>query len=378
MKVRVLIITALLTIGLLVVVIFTKPTQSDLQDLSVPIDLHPVMKQRYEVYLNLGKRCFNNTPRLRLVGTLQTATGEQQGNYIVRPTYIYISPKTEELYVSDTGDGNIKVFGVDDQLVSTIGRKGAGPGEFTNPSQLALYEDGSVWVVEMTRMQRFDSTLQPVTTLQIINWGGNIIGLDDCGFVKSKGRIEEDRKILTRFDVDGNPMSSFGTLHSVVGTYPDPRTAANYGDVLLQAHKDTIVTITSWLGTMNWYSINGDLLQDFQISHPFINGIRELNIESLRRSPNGVEASGQILYFLISGFCRSKHGGYWIVTNTAPFIVLFELSEKGQVISEYTWLPKEPETHITSFAIRENESKIRVYLSDALQGHILILEGILN
>lgn len=59
------------------------------------------------------------------------------------------------LYVSDAQDHRVLVFDAAGRQVGTIGRKGQGPGEFQHPTSLAIAKDGSLWVRESNRVQRF-------------------------------------------------------------------------------------------------------------------------------------------------------------------------------------------------------------------------------
>lgn len=59
------------------------------------------------------------------------------------------------LYVADAQDHHVAVFDAAGRHVATIGRKGRGPGEFQHPASLAIAADGSLWVRELNRVQRF-------------------------------------------------------------------------------------------------------------------------------------------------------------------------------------------------------------------------------
>ncbi|MEO7361929.1 MAG: 6-bladed beta-propeller, partial [Gemmatimonadaceae bacterium] len=69
-----------------------------------------------------------------------------------RPGYefTYISglafDKQGRVYVCDRAENNIKVFSSTGTHDFTIGRKGAGPGEFYSAQNIALSSDGSLWV----------------------------------------------------------------------------------------------------------------------------------------------------------------------------------------------------------------------------------------
>jgi len=64
-----------------------------------------------------------------------------------RPTGLAYDPSRGRIYVSDTHAHNIKVFDAQGNLLSVIGRRGAGEGEFNYPTYLA-FADGALYVTD--------------------------------------------------------------------------------------------------------------------------------------------------------------------------------------------------------------------------------------
>ena len=67
------------------------------------------------------------------------------------------------IYVSDLQETQVAVFAPTGKLLSTIGRKGAGPGEFEGPSGPAIGPDGGLFVRDISKVARF--TVDPATGL---------------------------------------------------------------------------------------------------------------------------------------------------------------------------------------------------------------------
>lgn len=59
------------------------------------------------------------------------------------------------LFIADGQDNQVVVFDARGRHLRTIGRKGKGPGEFEYPTSLGVGADGTLWVREMDRVQRF-------------------------------------------------------------------------------------------------------------------------------------------------------------------------------------------------------------------------------
>lgn len=57
-----------------------------------------------------------------------------------RPTGIAVDPETGQIYVSDTGEHNIKVFDESGKLAQVIGKGGEAEGEFNTPTHLAFLD----------------------------------------------------------------------------------------------------------------------------------------------------------------------------------------------------------------------------------------------
>ena len=76
------------------------------------------------------------------------------------------------LYVLDAGARRVVVVGRDGALARTVGQEGEGPGEFRNPGSLAVFDDGSLAVLDVSWLHAFDAEGQfensaPVITAQL-------------------------------------------------------------------------------------------------------------------------------------------------------------------------------------------------------------------
>lgn len=73
------------------------------------------------------------------------------------------------MFILDLRRHGVGVFGPEGNYITTLGRKGQGPGEFDTPSSLALYRDSLLFASNGTRIEIFDITGDPgyATTMNL-------------------------------------------------------------------------------------------------------------------------------------------------------------------------------------------------------------------
>jgi hypothetical protein len=78
------------------------------------------------------------------VGGIQSAVESE----LLNPWLLQATP--DRSVVFDGGDHSVKAFDYEGLLQWQLGRGGQGPGEFGNPSDLQIAQDGSIWVADMS------------------------------------------------------------------------------------------------------------------------------------------------------------------------------------------------------------------------------------
>ena len=107
---------------------------------------------------------------LKRVIRLDAKTGNPIGEFgfedLERPTGLAVDPASGRVYVADTKEHNIKVFGESGKLVQIIGQLGEKPGEFNTPTDLAFIGD-KLYVTDTfnARAQVFDKQGKFVKTI---------------------------------------------------------------------------------------------------------------------------------------------------------------------------------------------------------------------
>jgi DNA-binding beta-propeller fold protein YncE len=122
---------------------------------------------------------------LRALGT--SSKGRER--LFQRPTGLALDPERRLLFVTDTWSHQVLVLDVEGNVLTTIGKRGAGPGEFNYPTSLALV-GGELYVVDAMNFR-----------IQVLTSGGE--------FVRSFGELGNSTGTLNRpkgigVDEDGN------------------------------------------------------------------------------------------------------------------------------------------------------------------------------
>jgi hypothetical protein len=77
------------------------------------------------------------------------------------------------VYVLDNGNQRIQVFGPDGRYIRTIGRKGQGPGEFSDPNSIVIDREGHLYVLDdrQKRIQVFLTDGEMLKSIRVGNLG---------------------------------------------------------------------------------------------------------------------------------------------------------------------------------------------------------------
>lgn len=153
------------------------------------------------------------------------------------------------IYILDSGNQRIQVFGPDGRYVRTIGRKGQGPGEFSSPNSIDIDGEGRLYVLDdrQKRIQVFAAngeilksvraTLGPSTVSK-----SSIIGIDRMRLLGSRGFVI---RTYTGYGMSGAPKpKSRPKLAKLLS--PDLEVRLEFGDPVDYGDEITNAAGNSW------------------------------------------------------------------------------------------------------------------------------------
>ena len=129
------------------------------------------------------------------------------------------------IYVADTYNNRVEVFGPSGSYLSQFGSAGTGNGQFYGPVSIAIDASGNLWVVDLgnARLEKFDSSGNYITqfgssgsgngqfswpTSSAIDSSGNIWVLD--GYNARVQEFNSSGTYVTQFGSNGNGNGQFG------------------------------------------------------------------------------------------------------------------------------------------------------------------------
>jgi DNA-binding beta-propeller fold protein YncE len=165
------------------------------------------------------------------LGDAKGSTTSQPGIFW-GPRAIAISP-AGEVYVADTGNKRIQVFGLDGSFKRMFGGAGSAPGQFNEEVGLALDTQGNVWVADTwnNRIQELSPNGDPILQSPVPNgWQSQAVTNKPFLTVDAQGQVVAsfpDQGNLAVFGTDGQQIKQIAlpTGASPVGvvTAPDGR-----------------------------------------------------------------------------------------------------------------------------------------------------------
>ncbi len=162
-----------------------------------------------------------------------------EDDYFFRPSDIEVDHQRSLIYVADAGSHRILVFDLQGKLQSTIGNKGQGPGEFSNPTGIDILDEGGLAVADFgsNRIQIFDKSGEFIRSIKTKE-----VRVADIMFI--------DERIYA--------VSSFG--------------ASGYGGLNIHSNEKSqpLVIVLDGEGNV----VSDISIEDFPETHPFIRAIK--------------------------------------------------------------------------------------------------------
>jgi uncharacterized protein (TIGR03663 family) len=146
-----------------------------------------------------------------------------------------------QIYVLDTRNYRVQVFGAAGQFLRTWGSQGADPGQFQEPWGIAVDRAGNVYVADTWnhRIQKFDSQGQFLTMWGTFGDSGGVLGVPEAFYgprgvaVDADGNVlvsDTGNKRIAKYAPDGQFITQWGGAGSQAGQFREPCGLAVDGD----------------------------------------------------------------------------------------------------------------------------------------------------
>lgn len=134
---------------------------------------------------------------VRVLGNRGTQTDITDGGDPMSDQGLFFGPRdiavtNDRIYVTDTGNERVQVFGMDGTFITAFGGFGEGDGQFVEPTGIAVAPDGRVWVADSgnSRLQVFDADGNWLESHDVPEWQDqlgvarmNMLAFDNAGLL---------------------------------------------------------------------------------------------------------------------------------------------------------------------------------------------------
>jgi len=197
-----------------------------------------------------------------------------EDDYLYNPSDIEVDHSRSLIYVADSGNERVLVFDFDGKLQKIIGRKGQGPGEFSNPTGLDIYDEGTLAVADSNnnRIQIFDKSWEFVKSINTREVRvADLVFKDDrfytissygmAGYSLALRSEKETQPLVNVLDLEGNLVQTMA-----VDDYPEsqPFLRAIKHRVCLALSEDNKLFVPHFsMNVIHVFDLDGKKIADF-------------------------------------------------------------------------------------------------------------------
>jgi hypothetical protein len=324
--------------------------------------------------------------RAALPPTIWSFSSFEEDDYLYNPSDIEVDLSRSLIYIADSGNERVLVFDFDGKLQKIIGRKGQGPGEFSNPTGLDILDDGGLAVADTNnnRIQIFDKSWEFVKSINTKDVRvADLVFKDDrfytissygmAGYSLALRSKKETLPLVNVLDQEGNLVLSMG-----VDDYPEsqPFLRAIKHRVCVAISDDNKIFVPHFsLNVIHVFGQDGKKITDFDRPLPFKPA--DPQILQQKQSKEGVVSMSATMDMVTREAKIGPDGNLYLLTFAESYM---ERSKGKDVMS----LPPQPmrvdvidtETYklvrsididagTTSFAVLDKNRLVYIYVDDA-------------
>ena len=260
------------------------------------------------------------------------------------------------IFINDYHLSSILKYTRQGELITTIGRSGKGPGEFTNQSKFS-YDDGKLYVVDQSNRR-----------LQILNQDGKYLSAFITPQIPSAITIFKNQiftnllmrantpesKLITVFDMDGKVIKKFGEYLRFVKNFPFVGSTC-----ILKIYDSQLYVLFRYYPILRIYSLDGQLKQHIELKKNDYAKLVPGNYKWENFTKKNQMAFS--FRFLFQAFDVNENGIFIGLYNED--IIIDHYNFKAEFIQRFKRIHKEEKYYLFDFKVtQENNSTFKFFI----------------
>jgi hypothetical protein len=206
--------------------------------------------------------------RVMAVDSVELAETDEAYVGVIESEGAFASGAGGRLAVADRLASRVVVYARDGSFMTTLGRKGDGPGEFRTVWAVAWDSEGRLWVSDNRRITVFDRGFALDTTFRAIpeiEYARRLKPVEG-GMLMEEYRWPVSGTVVRRYDLQGEPGPA---IFDVPPRDGDPYVLGEFR-ASLHVAGDTVLTASSVSYPLHMYDLEGNPLATFGTRPPSI------------------------------------------------------------------------------------------------------------
>jgi len=309
-----------------------------------------------------------------------------EDDFLFKPSDIEVDHTRSLIYIADSGNNRILVFDFVGKLQKIIGREGQGPAEFSKPTGLFVFENGTLAVADINnnRVQLFDKSWEFVKSINTKEVRvADLVFQDDrfytissygmAGYSLALRSEKETQPLVNVLDQEGNLVQTMA-----VDDYPEsqPFLRAIKHRVCLALSEDNKLFVPHFsMNVIHVFGLDGKKITEFDRLLPFKPA--DPKILQQRESKEGVVSMSATMDMVTREAKIGPDGNLYLLTFAESYM---ERSKEKDIMS----LPPQPmrvdvidtktykllrsidiDAGATSFAVMDKNCLVFIYVDDA-------------
>lgn len=308
----------------------------------------------------------HNEINLKITGFFPTEFYEQKGLILPQPWSLAIDDSSKKVALLDYREARVYLFSESGDLLSSFGKKGQGPGEFSLPAKVFFHKDNiCVFDPAAHRLQFFDLKGNFKKMIKLFSSYSDILVDDEERLICAKQMKFDAPNLIDLLDQNGQLILSLA----------EPARIENIPIGLLNKVKlaflnDYVLVVSQTIGYMKLYDKQGKLIKESDVLRNFFRKeIREninKNFTQTKRPAyshlfESVKVNGNNIYFL-----RSRPGVYEIYEIDELFnlknIYKYERKDRPNLGIDFDIATQGHQTELKFYVIDLGEEKNRILI----------------